>query len=248
MSRLSSIIDTLSEGMLNKQLVPNSDNYIKYKDLLDCKIPSDTKLLVTGIDFNIPNQFKKFLSKKQKPDLSNTVTNVYKIDDSTLLIEFKYMTLPVCFIVGTGFDTYDIACENLWKAFSSHVDRAGYEISRFVSYGVLGITYNTPKGYGTFCLSEEEVVESFLYYFYKSKSLKQVKKCLIDSGLANYTNISSIAFKKLCFGNNSDLQLDIHCDIEDRDKTYDIVDTISTPISMYVSVKDDLLITFSLNG
>lgn len=42
--------------------------------------------------------------------------------------------------------------------------------------------------------------------------------------------------------------LDIHCDIEDRDKTYDIVDTISTPISMYVSVKDDLLITFSLNG
>lgn len=180
-----------------------------------------------------------------KSDKKTIMSNVYRIADDLLLIEFKYMKLPVCLLVTfNNGDSFDVACDKLEMAFNSPVDRARDVISNLTSYDLVGTTYNTTKGNGTFCVEASEVIESFLYWYYKSESNKGVKRCCIDSELYKYVTITGIIFKNLCFGNTSDLQIDVVCSINSGDdsKVHDLLDTLNTPMNMFAHVNSGSLI------
>ena len=82
---------------------------------------------------------------------SKLLSDVYGIADDLLLIEFKYMKLPVCLLVTiNNGDSFDVACDKLEVAFDSSVDRARDVISSLTSYGVVATTYNTTRGSGTY--------------------------------------------------------------------------------------------------
>nr|DAP06374.1 MAG TPA: hypothetical protein [Caudoviricetes sp.] len=93
-------------------------------------------------------------------------------------------------------------------------------------------------------LEASEVIESFLYWYYKSESNKGVKRCCIDSELYKYVTITGIIFKNLCFGNTSDLQIDVVCSINSGEdsKARDLVDTLNTPMNMFAHINNDSLI------
>lgn len=244
MNKRNSIIETLSEGMLANSFKSNGTSLKAFKDVLSGDISDSTALFVTGIDFNVNNNYKTFLKSKRHPDKKTILSNVYRIADDLLLIEFKYMKLPVCLIVGIGGDSFDVACDKLEKAFKSPVDKAMDIISNLTFYNVVGTTYNTTKGNGTFCVEASEVIESFLYWYYKSESTKGVKRCCIDSELYKYVTITGIIFKNLCFGNTSDLQIDVVCSINSGDdsKVRDLVDTLNTPMNMFAHINSGSLI------
>lgn len=244
MNKRNSIIETLSEGMLANSFKSNGTSLKAFKDLLNGDIPDSTALFVTGIDFNIRDNYKSVLKSKRQPDMSTLLSNVYRIGDTVLMIEFKYMTLPVCLLVSTGNNSFDDACIKLEKAFKSPVDKAMDIISNLTFYNVVGTTYNTTKGNGTFCVEAFEVIESFLYWYYKSESNKGVKRCCIDSELYRYVKITGFIFKNLCFGNTSDLQIDVVCSINSGDdsKVRDLVDTLNTPMNMFAHINSGSLI------
>lgn len=244
MNKRNSIIETLSEGMLANSFKLNSTSFKAFKDVLNGDIPDSTALFVTGIDFNIRDNYKSVLKSKRQPDMTTLLSNVYRIGDTVLMIEFKYMTLPVCLLVSTGSNSFDDACIKLEKAFKSPVDKAMDIISNLTFYNVVGTTYNTTKGNGTFCVEASEVIESFLYWYYKSESNKGVKRCCIDSELYKYVTITGIIFKNLCFGNTSDLQIDVVCSINSGDdsKVHDLLDTLNTPMNMFAHVNSGSLI------
>nr|DAP06375.1 MAG TPA: hypothetical protein [Caudoviricetes sp.] len=152
MNKRNSILESLSEGMLANSIKSNGTLFKAFKDLLNGDIPDNTALFVTGIDFNIRDNYKSVLKSKRRPDMSTLLSNVYRIGDTVLMIEFKYMKLPVCLLVSTGSDSFDDACVKLEKAFKSHVDKARDVISNLTFYGVVGTTYNTTGGNGTFCV------------------------------------------------------------------------------------------------
>lgn len=244
MNTRNSILESLSEGMLANSFKSNGTSLKAFKDVLSGDIPDSTALFVTGIDFNIRDNYKTFLKSKRQPDMSTLLSNVYRIGDTVLMIEFKYMTLPVCLLVSTGSNSFDDACIKLEKAFKSHVDKAVDIISNLTFYNVVGTTYNTTKGIGTFCVEASEVIESFLYWYYKSESTKGVKRCCIDSELYKYVTITGIIFKNLCFGNTSDLQIDVVCSINSGEdsKVRDLLDTLNTPMNMFAHVNSGSLI------
>ena len=244
MNKINSILESLSEGMLANSFKLNSTSFKAFKDVLNGDIPDSIALFVTGIDFNIRDNYKSVLKSKRQPDMSTLLSNVYRIGDTVLMIEFKYMTLPVCLLVSTGSNSFDDACIKLEKAFKSPVDKARDIISNLTFYNVVGTTYNTTKGNGTFCVEASEVIESFLYWYYKSESNKGVKRCCIDSELYKYVTITGIIFKNLCFGNTSDLQIDVVCSINSGDdgKVRDLVDTLNTPMNMFAHINNDSLI------
>lgn len=244
MNKINSILESLSEGMLANSFKLNSTSFKVFKDVLNGDIPDSIALFVTGIDFNIRDNYKPVLKSKRQPDMSTLLSNVYRIGDTVLMIEFKYMTLPVCLLVSTGSNSFDDACIKLEKAFKSPVDKARDIISNLTFYNVVGTTYNTTKGNGTFCVEASEVIESFLYWYYKSESNKGVKRCCIDSELYKYVTITGIIFKNLCFGNTSDLQIDVVCSINSGDdgKVRDLVDTLNTPMNMFAHINNDSLI------
>lgn len=145
------------------------------------------------------------------------------------------------------FDSKETALEcfkELEGGKYSSVDRARDVISSLTSYGVVATTYNTTRGSGTFCVEASEVIESFLYWYYKSESTKGVKRCCIDSELYKYVTITGIIFKNLCFGNTSDLQIDVVCSINSGDdsKVRDLVDTLNTPMNMFAHINSGSLI------
>ena len=230
--------------MLANSFKLNSTSFKAFKDVLNGDIPDSTALFVTGIDFNIRDNYKSVLKSKRQPDMTTLLSNVYRIGDTVLMIEFKYMKLPVCLLVSTGSNSFDDACIKLEKAFKSPVDKAMDIISNLTFYNVVGTTYNTTKGIGTFCVEASEVIESFLYWYYKSESNKGVKRCCIDSELYKYVTITGIIFKNLCFGNTSDLQIDVVCSINSGDdgKVRDLVDTLNTPMNMFAHINNDSLI------
>ena len=244
MSIRNNILESLSEGMLNS-IKSNGTSLKAFKDLLNGDIPDSTALFVSGIDFDVNPNHKTFLKSKRKPDMTTILSNVYRIADGLLLIEFKYMKLPVCLLVtfNNGDSFYD-ACVKLEKAFKSTVDKARDVISNITSYHVIGTTYNTTRGNGTFCVEAYEVIRSFLYWYYKSKSDKGVKRYCIDSELYKYVNITGIIFKNLCFGNTSDLQIDVWCSINSGadSKVHDLVDTLNTPMNMFAHINNGSLI------
>lgn len=244
MNTMNSILESLSEGMLANSFKSNGTSLKAFKDVLSGDIPDSTALFVTGIDFNIRDNYKSFLKSKRQPDMSTLLSNVYRIGDTVLMIEFKYMKLPVCLLVSTGSNSFDDACIKLEKAFKSPVDKAMDIISNLTFYNVVGTTYNTTKGNGTFCVEASEVIESFLYWYYKSESNKGVKRCCIDSELYKYVTITGIIFKNLCFGNTSDLQIDVVCSIHSGDdsKVRDLLDTLNTPMNMFAHVNSGSLI------
>lgn len=242
---MNSILESLSEGMLANSFKSNGTSLKAFKDLVNGDIPDSTALFVTGIDFSVNNNYKTFLKSKRKPDMTTISSNVYKIDDDLLLIEFKHMMLPVCLLVTiNNGDSFDVACDKLEKAFKSPVDRARDVISNLTSYVIVATTYNTTKGNGTFCVEAYEVIESFLYWYYKSESNKGVKRCCIDSELYKYVTITGIIFKNLCFGNTSDLQIDVVCSINSGEdsKVRDLVDTLNTPMNMFAHINGGSLI------
>lgn len=216
-----------------------------FKDLLNGYIPDSTALFVAGTDFDVNPNHKTFLKSKRKPDKKTILSNVYSIADDILLIEFKYMKLPVCLLVTfNNGDSFDVACDKLEKAFNSPVDNARDVISNLTSYHVIGTTYNTSKGSGTFCVEASEVIKSFLYWYYKSESNKGVKRCCIDSELYRYVKITGFIFKNLCFGNTSDLQIEVHCSINSGEdsKVHDLVDTLNTPMNMFAHINNGSLV------
>lgn len=146
----------------------------------------------------------------------------------------KYSTL----VTFNNGDSFDVACDKLEVAFDSPVDRARDVISSLTSYGVVATTYNTTRGSGTFCVEASEVIESFLYWYYKSESTKGVKRCCIDSELYKYVTITGIIFKNLCLGNTSDLQIDVVCSINSGEdsKVRDLIDTLNTPMNMFAHI------------
>lgn len=230
--------------MLANSIKSNGTSLKAFKDLLNGDIPDSIALFVAGTDFDVNPNHKTFLKSKRRPDMTTILSNVYRIADSLLLIEFKYMKLPVCLIVGIGGDSFDIACDKLEKAFKSPVDKARDVISNITSYHVIGTTYNTTRGNGTFCVEAYEVIRSFLYWYYKSESDKGVKCCCIDSDLYKYVAITGIIFKNLCFGNTSDLQIDVWCSINSGadSKVHDLVDTLNTPMNMFAHINNGSLI------
>nr|DAT27138.1 MAG TPA: hypothetical protein [Caudoviricetes sp.] len=235
----NSILESLSEGMLANSFKSNGTSLKAFKDLLNGDIPDSTALFVIGIDFNVNNNYKTFLKSKRHPDKKTILSNVYRIADDLLLIEFKYMKLPVCLLVTfNNGDSFDVACDKLEVAFDSPVDRARDVISSLTSYGVVATTYNTTRGSGTFCVEASEVIESFLYWYYKSESTKGVKRCCIDSELYKYVTITGIIFKNLCLGNTSDLQIDVVCSINSGEdsKVRDLIDTLNTPMNMFAHI------------
>lgn len=244
MNTRNSILESLSEGMLANSFKSNGTSLKAFNDLLNGDIPDSTALFVTGIDFNIRDNYKSVLKSKRQPDMSTLLSNVYRIGDTVLMIEFKYMTLPVCLLVSTGSNSFDDACIKLEKAFKSPVDKAMDIISNLTFYNVVGTTYNTTKGIGTFCVEAFEVIESFLYWYCKSESNKGVKRCCIDSELYRYVKITGFIFKNLCFGNTSDLQIDVVCSINSGDdsKVRDLLDTLNTPMNMFAHVNSGSLI------
>lgn len=244
MNTRNSILESLSEGMLANSFKSNGTSLKAFKDVLNGDIPDSTALFVIGIDFNIRDNYKTFLKSKRQPDMTTILSNVYRIGDTVLMIEFKYMTLPVCLLVSTGSNSFDDACIKLEKAFKSPVDKAMDIISNLTFYNVVGTTYNTTKGNGTFCVEASEVIESFLYWYYKSESNKVVKRCCIDSELYKYVKITGIIFKNLCFGNTSDLQIDVVCSINSGEdsKVRDLVDTLNTPMNMFAHINNGSLI------
>ena len=244
MNKINSIIETLSEGMLANSFKLNSTSFKVFKDVLNGDIPDSIALFVTGIDFNIRDNYKSVLKSKRQPDMTTLLSNVYRIGDTVLMIEFKYMTLPVCLLVSTGSNSFDDACIKLEKAFKSPVDKAMDIISNLTFYNVVGTTYNTTRGNGTFCVEAHEVIESFLYWYYKSESNKGVKRCCIDSELYRYVKITGFIFKNLCFGNTSDLQIDVWCSINSGgdSKVHDLVDTLNTPMNMFAHINNGSLI------
>lgn len=244
MNTRNSILESLSEGMLANSFKSNGTSLKAFKDLLSGDIPDSTALFVTGIDFNIRDNYKTFLKSKRQPDMTTILSNVYRIGDTVLMIEFKYMTLPVCLLVSTGSNSFDDACIKLEKAFKSPVDKAMDIISNLTFYNVVGTTYNTTKGNGTFCVEASEVIESFLYWYYKSESNRGVKRCCIDSELYKYVTITGIIFKNLCFGNTSDLQIDVVCSINSGEdsKVRDLLDTLNTPMNMFAHINGGSLI------
>lgn len=244
MNKRNSILESLSEGMLANSFNSNGTSLKVFKDLLNGDIPDSVASFVTGIDFNIRDNYKSVLKSKRQSDMSTLLSNVYRIGDTVLMIEFKYMKLPVCLLVSTGSKSFDDACIKLEKAFKSPVDKARDIISNLTFYNVVGTTYNTTKGNGTFCVEASEVIESFLYWYYKSESNKGVKRCCIDSELYKYVTITGIIFKNLCFGNTSDLQIDVVCSINSGDdgKVRDLVDTLNTPMNMFAHINNDSLI------
>ena len=245
MNRRNSILESLSEGMLANSFKSNGTSLKAFKDLINGDIPDSTALFVTGIDFSVNNNYKTLLKSKRKPDMTTILSNVYKIADDLLLIEFKYMTLPVCLLVTiNNGDSFDVACDKLEKAFKSPVDKARDVISNLTSYGIVATTYNTTKGNGTFCVEASEVIESFLCWYYKSESNKGVKRCCVDSELYKYVTITGIIFKNLCFGNTSDLQIDVVCSINSGEdgKVRDLIDTLNTPMNMFAHINSGSLI------
>lgn len=244
MNKRNSILESLSEGMLANSFKSNGTSLKAFKDLLNGDIPDSTALFVTGIDFNIRDNYKTFLKSKRQPDMTTILSNVYRIGDTVLMIEFKYMKLPVCLLVSTGSNSFDDACIKLEKAFKSPVDKAMDIISSLTFYNVVGTTYNTIRGNGTFCVEASEVIESFLYWYYKSESNKGVKRCCIDSELYRHVKITGFIFKNLCFGNTSDLQIEVYCSINSGEdsKVRDLVDTLNTPMNMFAHINNDSLI------
>lgn len=245
MSIRNGILESLSEGMLANSFKSNGTSLKAFKDLLNGDIPDSTSLFVAGTDFDVNNNHKTFLKSKRKPDKKTILSNVYRIADDLLLIEFKYMKLPVCLLVTfNNGDSFDDACVKLEKAFKSPVDKARDVISNITSYHVIGTTYNTTRGNGTFCVEAGDVIRSFLYWYYKSESDKGIKRCCIDSELYNYLTITGIIFKNLCFGNTSDLQIDVWCSINSGgdSKVRDLVDTLNTPMNMFAHINNGSLI------
>lgn len=240
----NSILESLSEGMLANSFKSNGTSLKAFKDLVNGDIPDSNALFVTGIDFNIRDNYKSVLKSKRQPDMTTLLSNVYRIGDTVLMIEFKYMKLPVCLLVSTGSNSFDDACIKLEKAFKSPVDKARDIISNLTFYNIVGTTYNTTRGSGTFCVEAFEVIESFLYWYYKSESNKEIKRCCIDSELYKYVTITGIIFKNLCFGNTSDLQIDVVCSINSGDdsKVRDLVDTLNTPMNMFAHINSGSLI------
>lgn len=141
-------------------------------------------------------------------------------------------------------DSFDVACDKLEVAFDSPVDSARDVISSLTSYGIVGTTYNTTRGNGTFCVEASEVIESFLCWYYKSESNKGVKRFCVDSELYKYVTITGIIFKNLCFGNTSDLQIDVVCSINSGEdgKVRDLIDTLNTPMNMFAHINSGSLI------
>lgn len=244
MNKRNSILESLSEGMLANSFKSNGTSLKAFKDLVNGDIPDSTALFVIGIDFNIRDNYKSVLKSKRQPDMTTLLSNVYRIGDTVLMIEFKYMKLPVCLLVSTGSNSFDDACIKLEKAFKSPVDKARDIISNLTFYNIVGTTYNTTRGNGTFCVEAFEVIESFLYWYYKSESNKGVKRCCIDSELYKYVTITGIIFKNLCFGNTSDLQIDVVCSINSGDdsKVRDLLGTLNTPMNMFAHVNSGSLI------
>ena len=230
--------------MLANSFKSNGTSLKAFKDLLNGDIPDSTALFVTGIDFNIRDNYKTFLKSKRQPDMTTILSNVYRIGDTVLMIEFKYMKLPVCLLVSTGSNSFDDACIKLEKAFKSPVDKAMDIISNLTFYNVVGTTYNTTRGNGTFCVEAHEVIRSFLYWYYKSESNKGIKRCCIDSELYKYVKINGFIFKNLCFGNTSDLQIEVWCSINSGEdsKVRDLVDTLNTPMNMFAHINNGSLI------
>ena len=89
-----------------------------------------------------------------------------------------------------------------------------------------------------------EVIESFLCWYYKSESNKGVKRFCVDSELYKYVTITGIIFKNLCFGNTSDLQIDVVCYINSGEdgKVRDLIDTLNTPMNMFAHINSGSLI------
>ena len=89
-----------------------------------------------------------------------------------------------------------------------------------------------------------EVIESFLCWYYKSESNKGVKRCCVDSELYKYVTITGIIFKNLCFGNTSDLQIDVVCSINSGEdgKVCDLIDTLNTSMNMFAHINNGSLI------
>lgn len=231
--------------MLANSFKSNGTSLKAFKDLLNGDIPDSVALFVTGIDFSVNNNYKSVLKSKRHPDKKTILSNVYRIADDLLLIEFKYMKLPVCLLVTfNNGDSFDVACDKLEEAFNSPVDRARDVISNLTSYHVFGTTYNTTRSNGTFCTEASEVIESFLYWYYRSESNKGIKRCCIDSELYKYVKITGFIFKNLCFGNTSDLQIDVWCSINSGDdsKVRDLVDTLNTPINMFAHINNGSLV------
>lgn len=245
MNKRNSILESLSEGMLANSFKSNGTSLKAFKDLLNGDIPDSSALFVAGTDFDIKDTYKSVLKSKRQPDMTTILSNVYRIGDTVLMIEFKYMTLPVCILVTfNNGDSFDDACSKLEKAFKSPVDKARDIISNITSYHVIGTTYNTTRGIGTFCTEAGDVIRSFLYWYYKSESNKGVKRCCIDSELYKYVKFTGFMFKNLCFGNTSDLQIDVWCSINSGEdsKVHDLVDTLNTPMNMFAHINNDSLV------
>ena len=247
MSIRNDILESLSEGMLSS-IDKGSKGLSNFQGFIKGIVPKGTTTLCGGIDFNIPTSHKSTLSKKLKSKYSYWKTNVYKVDKNTILVEYEHLLLPVCLIVDIDTDTFDVACSNLQKAFSSSVGNAR-DLIDSIGYRVIGLTYNTVGGKGTFCINKEEVIESFISAYCKAESERNLRMYLIDSGLYKYTTFSSIYFKSLMVGSTSDLHLDVLFDIQDMDGVRGVVSTFSSPMNMYMSIKDNsLLITMVLKG
>lgn len=229
-------------SMVSTNNTKGSKSLKDFKDLIKGNVPKGIDISVDKINFKGIGKYKSKLLGKHKADKRVGTSNVYKIDDSMLMIEFTHISLPVCLLVGCNTDGFDVACDKLQTAFSSGVGNAMF-IVESLGYFNRGVTYNTLDGVGTFCTEDTEVIESFLNTYKKVESDKGLRKCLIDSGLYKYATPYGLVFGATfeVVGDKPYLRLGIWLDVRDRDAARELVHTIKSTDGIDMDIIGDSL-------